>query len=115
MPRRAAPGRRDRIEEVLDGVPVPARDGEHGPTMLDAVRWLAEMCGADDWQQSLLIGPVQVAATSALAARIAVAQGVAPTSALETAAARLGTNADTVRRTVEGNGASAANLIRRAA
>jgi hypothetical protein len=85
MPRRAAPGRRDRIEAALT------------PTLRSALEQLRELFDIrGDWQATGIAAPFQAAACVLLAAE-RVRAGEAPHSALTAAAAHLGLSDETVR------------------
>lgn len=83
MPRRAAPGNRDRIEAALS------------PTLRAALEELVELFLVDDWQRSGL-APVFQEAAAVLEARRQ--EGcLSDKDAADAAAIRLGLSPDTVR------------------
>jgi hypothetical protein len=112
MPRRAAPGNRDRIEGALT------------PTLRAALEELRELFDIrGDWQATGIAAPFQAAACVLLAAE-RVRAGEAPHSGLTAAAAHLGLSDETVRswcvrwsvrNAHKGGGTTAVSLIADAA
>jgi hypothetical protein len=84
MPRRAPPGRRDRIEGALS------------PRLRDALGELCELLDVHDWARSPLAPPFTAAAAVLLAADL-VRDGMAGSTALDAAADHLGLERGTVR------------------
>jgi hypothetical protein len=85
MPRRAAPGREDRILAALS------------PTLRAAVVELHKLFLLGDWQRSGLAPVVHQAAVLLEARRIADTEGGSEKDAIDAAAIRLGLSADTTR------------------
>jgi hypothetical protein len=123
MARRAAPGRRDRLEAVLAGAVLP------DPTLRGALEFMRELLDLHDWQETPLAPPFQTAAAVLRAGEL-VAGGVAPTAALDIAAVELDLNPETLRSRVArwsgesrarvcdahaGNGSTTASLVSDAA
>jgi hypothetical protein len=84
VPRRAAPGDAERIERALS------------PDLRDALETLRELLDLHDWRLSPL-GPPFTAAAAVLMAIGLTRDGLAPSTALDTAAAHLGIERDTLR------------------
>lgn len=82
--KRAAPGRRDRIEAALS------------PDLRAALGELCQLLKVRDWQLTPLGPPFQAAAAVLFAAEL-VRDGMAPTAALEYAAAHLDLEPETLR------------------
>lgn len=91
MPKRPAPGDRDKIEAVLAAYHLPP-----GATLLDALNALQELADVANWQSTPHAAVFQHAAAILRALELHRA-GMAPAEAVQRAAIQLGLQPDTVR------------------